>query len=187
MLSDVGPVEYMVVAFPGNRFTGQIAPALAELVESATIRIIDLAFVAKDAEGNIAAFELSDLDPNVQDALERIGASHTGLPLANGPSATGISVGSYGNNSVSNSIVSDNGRYGVEVVGGVNLGVLSNQVSGNDMGIVVREGATEEEFGAYVSAELQDDGEDVSHHDTAMPFWQSYRGLRRWAEKSGAL
>jgi hypothetical protein len=48
-------------------------------------------------------------------------------------------------------------------------------------------GATEEEFGAYVRSELQDDGEDASHHDVAMPFWQSYRGLRRWAEKSGGL
>jgi hypothetical protein len=69
----------MVVAFPGNRFEGQIAPALQELVESETIRVIDLAFVAKDGDGNVAAFEASDLDPEVQQALERVGAAHTGL------------------------------------------------------------------------------------------------------------
>lgn len=78
-MTDIGPVEYMVVAFPGNRFEGQIAPALQELVESQTIRIIDLAFVAKDAEGNVAGFELSDLDQQVQEALEGLGAAHTGL------------------------------------------------------------------------------------------------------------
>ena len=70
----IGPVEYMVVAFPGNRFTGQIAPALAELVESDTIRIIDLAFVSKDADGSIAAFELSDLDPDVAALFGSTGA-----------------------------------------------------------------------------------------------------------------
>jgi hypothetical protein len=78
-MDDIGPVEYMVVAFPGNRFKGEIAPALAELVESRTIRIIDLAFVAKDDDGNVAAFEISDLDPDVQDALTSMGAEETGL------------------------------------------------------------------------------------------------------------
>jgi hypothetical protein len=73
----------------------------------------------------------------------RNGITMSGLPLANGPSATGVSVGSYGNNSVANSQLSDNGRYGVEVIGGVNIGVLANDVHGNDMGVVVREGAEE--------------------------------------------
>ena len=78
-MSEVGPVEYMIVAFPGNKFQGEIAPALADLVESETIRIIDLAFVAKDDAGDVAAFEISDLDPDVQAALERMGAEATGL------------------------------------------------------------------------------------------------------------
>jgi len=78
-MSEVGPVEYMIVAFPGNRFNGEIAPALHDLVEAETIRIIDLAFVAKDADGNVAAFEVSDLDPDVQAALEKMGAEATGL------------------------------------------------------------------------------------------------------------
>lgn len=58
----VGPIEYLVVAFPGNKFKGEIVPALAELVESETIRILDLVFILKDEEGNVAALELSDLD-----------------------------------------------------------------------------------------------------------------------------
>jgi uncharacterized protein YuzE len=78
-MSEAGPVEYMIVAFPGNKFQGEILPALAELVESETIRIIDLTFVAKDENGEIAGFELSDLDPDVQAALEKMGAEATGL------------------------------------------------------------------------------------------------------------
>ncbi|MEJ1105703.1 MULTISPECIES: right-handed parallel beta-helix repeat-containing protein [unclassified Kribbella] len=73
----------------------------------------------------------------------RNGLTMSGLPLADGPSATGSSVGSYGNNTVSNSKLSDNGRYGVEVVGGTNIGVNANDLHGNDMGIVVRGGARE--------------------------------------------
>ena len=43
----IGPVEIIVVGFPNNQFTGEIAPALAELVEAGTIRVIDLVFVTK--------------------------------------------------------------------------------------------------------------------------------------------
>ena len=78
-MSEIGPVEYMVVAFPGNEFKGEIAPALAELVESQTIRIIDLAFVTKDADGAIAGLEVADLDPDVQAALEATGGEASGL------------------------------------------------------------------------------------------------------------
>ncbi len=44
----LGPVEYVVIAFPGSQFTGEIAPALADLIDAGTIRVIDLAFVSKD-------------------------------------------------------------------------------------------------------------------------------------------
>ena len=58
----VGPIEYIVVKFPGNKFKGEIIPALGELVESNTIRIIDLVFIYKDADGNVAAMELEEVD-----------------------------------------------------------------------------------------------------------------------------
>jgi glyoxylase-like metal-dependent hydrolase (beta-lactamase superfamily II) len=45
----------------------------------------------------------------------------------------------------------------------------------------IRGGASEEEFVTYVRAELENAGEDVGHYDVAMPLWQSYRGLARWA------
>jgi glyoxylase-like metal-dependent hydrolase (beta-lactamase superfamily II) len=50
----------------------------------------------------------------------------------------------------------------------------------------VRGGASEDEFVAYVRAELADAGESVEDWDGAMPLWQSFRGLRRWADLSAA-
>ena len=77
--ADIGPVEYLIVAFPGNEFRGEIAPALADLVEAGTIRIIDIAFASKSENGEVAAFELSDLDPDVRQGLENLGATSAGL------------------------------------------------------------------------------------------------------------
>ena len=50
-MDEIGPVDYAVLAFPGNQFKGEIAPALADLVEAGTIRLIDAAFVGKDESG----------------------------------------------------------------------------------------------------------------------------------------
>ena len=57
----IGPVEYILISFPGNDFHGEIAPALADLVESGTIQIIDLMFVLKDADGTVTSFEYDTL------------------------------------------------------------------------------------------------------------------------------
>jgi len=59
----VGPVDVVIIGFPGNKFTGQIAPALLDLVESGTIRVIDLLFVVKDTDGVVTTIEAADLDP----------------------------------------------------------------------------------------------------------------------------
>ena len=58
----IGPVEILVISFPGNKFNGDVAPALAELVQTGLIKVIDLVFVAKDAAGDVVAVELSELD-----------------------------------------------------------------------------------------------------------------------------
>jgi uncharacterized membrane protein len=78
-MTEIGPVDYLIVAFPGNEFRGEIAPALGDLVEAGTIRIIDVAFVGKDAEGNVAAFELTDIDPEVREGFEKAGVEVSGL------------------------------------------------------------------------------------------------------------
>lgn len=78
-MSEIGPVDYMIVAFPGNEFRGEVAPELARLVENGTIRVMDLAFVGKSAEGKVVAFELTDLDPEVRAGFEKAGVEVSGL------------------------------------------------------------------------------------------------------------
>ena len=78
-MEEIGPVDYAIVAFPGNKFRGEIAPAIADLVDDGTIRIIDIAFVGKDDDGNTVAMELTELDPDVQQGLEKLGIEVGGL------------------------------------------------------------------------------------------------------------
>ena len=61
-VDELGPVDWIVVEFPGSRFNGQIAPALLDLVERDLVRVLDLLVLKKDADGSLEAFELSDLD-----------------------------------------------------------------------------------------------------------------------------
>ncbi len=57
----LGPLEYVMVAFEGNRFSGQIITALRDAQEKGIIRVIDLLVIKKDEQGNVMALELSDL------------------------------------------------------------------------------------------------------------------------------
>jgi uncharacterized membrane protein len=66
----IGPVEILVIGFPGNQFNGEVAPALADLVQSGLIRVIDLVFVTKDAAGDVVGIELSDVDESVSAAFQ---------------------------------------------------------------------------------------------------------------------
>ena len=65
-MSNIGPVEYVILGFPGNKFTGQIVPELAKLIESGVIRIIDLTFISKDAAGEVSVVDY--------DAIEELAA-----------------------------------------------------------------------------------------------------------------
>ena len=53
----IGPVEYLILGFPDNKFTGQIVPELAKLIDSGLVRIIDLTFISKDAVGGVEVIE----------------------------------------------------------------------------------------------------------------------------------
>jgi hypothetical protein len=63
---DIGPVEYLILGFPGNMFTGRIVPELAKLIDSGLVRIIDLTFITKDAAGQVEVVEY--------DAVEELAA-----------------------------------------------------------------------------------------------------------------
>lgn len=62
----VGPVEYVILGFPDNKFTGQTQPELAKLVDDGLISIIDLTFISKDVDGNVTVVEF--------DAVEELAA-----------------------------------------------------------------------------------------------------------------
>jgi uncharacterized membrane protein len=78
-MDEIGPVDYAVLAFPGNQFTGEIVPALGDLVDAGTIRLIDAAFVSKDGNGDVSAVELTELAPDVKEALDALHIEVQGL------------------------------------------------------------------------------------------------------------
>ena len=57
----MGPLEYLVIEFEGNHFTGEILPELRALRDQGVMRIVDLIFIQKDRDGAMMARELSDL------------------------------------------------------------------------------------------------------------------------------
>ncbi|MDD1657654.1 MAG: DUF6325 family protein [Methanomicrobiales archaeon] len=79
VLPMLGPVEMVMVEFPGNKFKGEIMPALDELVERKMIRIIDLVFVIKDAKGKAKAIELESVDKETAKFFGKLGVEVSGL------------------------------------------------------------------------------------------------------------
>lgn len=66
----MGPVDWLVVRFPGSRFTGRIAPEIRRLEDSGIVRVIDLVLIRKDEEGNVASFEVNDLGGEDESAFQ---------------------------------------------------------------------------------------------------------------------
>jgi hypothetical protein len=75
----IGPVEYIAIAFPGNKFSGEIIPAIKDLQDSGTIRVLDLVIISKDADGNVAAIELSEASPETQATFAALGVENKNL------------------------------------------------------------------------------------------------------------
>ena len=61
-VDELGPIDWIVIEFPGSRFNGEIVPALADLVDRDLIRVLDLVILRKDDDGSLEAFEIADLD-----------------------------------------------------------------------------------------------------------------------------
>jgi len=64
-----GPVDLVFLQFPGNQFKGEIGPALVDLVVRDIVRVVDVLFVYKDAEGKVGSLELADLGPELEPAF----------------------------------------------------------------------------------------------------------------------
>jgi hypothetical protein len=76
---ELGPVDYLVVEFPGNKMTGEGLPLLVDLVEKDIIRILDLVFIRKDLDGSVSAFEIADFDGDGQLDLAVFDGASSGL------------------------------------------------------------------------------------------------------------
>ena len=98
----LGPVSYTVVAFPGNRFSGGIAPEVEKLVSNGTVRVLDLVFVGKDEGGDTVSLEFDqrdelaafgDLDGEVGGLINEEDLDHVADQLPPGNSALVIVLG----------------------------------------------------------------------------------------------
>ena len=78
-LEESGPIDYIVVEFPGNRMTGEGFPLLVELHETGIIRILDLVFVTRDLDGSVKALAISDFDGDGQLDLAVFEGASSGL------------------------------------------------------------------------------------------------------------
>ena len=61
-LDEMGPIDYIVIEWPGRQPTGEAAPLIMDLVDRGIIRILDVAFIVKGDDGTVAAIEASDLE-----------------------------------------------------------------------------------------------------------------------------
>jgi Family of unknown function (DUF6325) len=74
-LGELGPIDYVLIEWPGRQPSGEAAPILVDLVERGIVRVLDLAFVAKGEDGTVAGIEIKDLGDEVEELKVFEGAS----------------------------------------------------------------------------------------------------------------
>jgi hypothetical protein len=73
-MDELGPVDYLVIEFPGSKFNGEIAPALVDLVDRGVVRVLDLLLIRKEADNSFDAFEIADDEAGELGELRRLEA-----------------------------------------------------------------------------------------------------------------
>jgi hypothetical protein len=74
-LEEMGPIDYVVIEWPGRQPKGEAAPIVVDLVERGIIRVLDLAFIAKAEDGSVAGLQIKDLGEQVEELKLFEGAS----------------------------------------------------------------------------------------------------------------
>jgi len=67
------PLEYALIGFEGNKFSGKIVPELLDLAERGIVRFVDIVFIQKEEDGAVGTIELNDLDPELYEAFVPMG------------------------------------------------------------------------------------------------------------------
>ena len=71
-IDELGPVDYLVVEFPGSNFNGEIMPELVDLVDRGIVRVLDLVLIKKDDDGSFEAFEFADIEAGALGELREL-------------------------------------------------------------------------------------------------------------------
>lgn len=74
-INEMGPIDYLIVEWPGRQPTGEAMPHLIDLVDRGLIRLLDLTFIAKAEDGSVAALEIADLGGEIEAFAAFEGAS----------------------------------------------------------------------------------------------------------------
>ena len=75
----LGPVDFLIVEFPGSRMTGEGLPLLVDLVERGIIRVLDLVFVKKRADGSVVSVDIGEFDQDGTKGLGVFSGASSGL------------------------------------------------------------------------------------------------------------
>jgi hypothetical protein len=75
----LGPVDFLVIEFPGSHFTGEGLPLLVDLVDRGIIRVLDLVFVKKRDDGSIVSLDVGQLDGGGAQGLSVFRGATSGL------------------------------------------------------------------------------------------------------------
>ena len=78
-LDEMGPIDYIVVEFPGSKMNGEAFPHLVDLVDRGIVRILDLVFVSKDLDGSVKGIAIADFDDDGELDLAVFEGASSGL------------------------------------------------------------------------------------------------------------
>ena len=78
-LDEMGPIDYIVVEFPGSKMNGEAFPHLVDLVDRGIVRILDLVFVTKDLDGSVKGIAITDFDEDGELDLAVFEGASSGL------------------------------------------------------------------------------------------------------------
>ena len=78
-LDEMGPIDYIVVEFPGSKMNGEAFPHLIDLVDRGIVRILDLVFVTKELDGSVKGIAIADFDDDGELDLAVFEGASSGL------------------------------------------------------------------------------------------------------------